>query len=561
MNMIAQDKHASEKYTSPFDFRLLLSGTFGELRNNHFHAGIDIKTNEEVGRRLYSIADGYISRIKVSTWGYGKVLYINHPDGNTSVYAHMQRFNDEIEKFISSKQYEKESFEIEIRPDEDDFPIKKGGLIGFAGNTGFSGGPHLHFEIRETETQKPLNPLRFGFDVQDDISPVIEDVIIYSDYPNNPLFVETKNAKKIRYAVKKHGSVYSLEKEEIIQVHGNVAFGIHTFDRQNGAPNNRNGIYSIKLFVDSNLIHHFQVDELDFSEKRFINAHIDYEEYSKTKTRFNRCHKLPYNELSNYSHITNNGIINFTDTNLHNIKFEVSDIEKNISILEFQVQSKESKKRNEESNDATLGILQYNKPNIYTNDDFEVHIKKYSLYKNYNLLYALDPKMKTTFSDIHNIMDESTPLHKDVVISIKSDVPKRLQEKVFIAKLEKNNTFTYKGKTWRDKFLSAKTSKFGKYCIVADTNSPHISNIKLDRKENMYGGKGKISVNILDKESGIAYYRGEINGKWILMEYEYKKNDLTYYIPSDFKKGTYKIMIIVKDRMNNEKRIEEEFIY
>ena len=136
-----------------------------------------------------------------------------------------------------------------------------------------------------------------------------------------------------------------------------------------------------------------------------------------------------------------------------------------------------------------------------------------------------------------------------------------MQEKVFIAKLEKNNTFTYKGKTWRDKFLSAKTSKFGKYCIVADTNSPHISNIKLDRKENMYGGKGKISVNILDKESGIAYYRGEINGKWILMEYEYKKNDLTYYIPSDFKKGTYKIMIIVKDRMNNEKRIEEEFIY
>ena len=170
----------SQDYVSPFDFELKLSGTCGELRNNHFHAGIDIKTNETEGHPIYSIAEGYVSRIKVSTWGYGKTVYINHPDGNTSVYAHMQEFSPKIKKYAERIQNRKESFEIQVYPEKDDLIISQGETIGLSGNTGSSGGPHLHFEIRDTKSEHPLNSLKFNFKVQDDIAPVISSVKIYA---------------------------------------------------------------------------------------------------------------------------------------------------------------------------------------------------------------------------------------------------------------------------------------------------------------------------------------------------------------------------------------------
>ena len=244
----------SQEYRSPFDFPLFLSGTFGELRNDHFHTGIDIKTNEIEGHKLYAIEKGYISRIKVSTWGYGKVLYINHPNGHTSVYAHMLRFNDRIEALVQKKQYKKESFEIEIYLKKDQIEIKKGEIIGLAGNTGGSGGPHLHFEIRDTKTEKPLNPLNYGFKVTDNISPVISAIKIYPQDNakiNNLSKAFKQNSTKNNSKNLKQGyDEYSINPQDShITISGDVSFGISTFDRQNGAPNNKNGVYSIKLFL------------------------------------------------------------------------------------------------------------------------------------------------------------------------------------------------------------------------------------------------------------------------------------------------------------------------
>lgn len=555
----------SQEYRSPFDFPLFLSGTFGELRNDHFHTGIDIKTNEIEGHKLYAIEKGYISRIKVSTWGYGKVLYINHPNGHTSVYAHMLRFNDRIEALVQKKQYKKESFEIEIYLKKDQIEIKKGEIIGLAGNTGGSGGPHLHFEIRDTKTEKPLNPLNYGFKVTDNISPVISAIKIYPQDNakiNNLSKAFKQNSTKNNSKNLKQGyDEYSINPQDShITISGDVSFGISTFDRQNGAPNNKNGVYSIKLFLNNKIIHHFEVDKLDFSKNRFINAHIDYEEYKETNKRYNRCHKLPYNELSNYDSIINNGIVSFTDSNTHNIRFEVRDIEGNLSILKLKIKSapqQDSPKRDLDKSN----IFKYDQENILIKDNFEMYMERYSLYQDEPIIYSILPKQNNTISRIHSIMKESIPVQKYYVLSIKEDIPKKIKEKVYIAKLLKNKTFQYKGKSWDNEFLSTKTRDFGKYCIVADSIKPTISTFRILKKENIYGGNGIISCKINDNESGISYYRGEIDGKWILMEYDYKINSLTYHVPRDFKSGKHNISIMVRDKLNNESVYSKEFIY
>lgn len=547
----------SQNYISPFDFPLLLSGTFGELRNNHFHAGIDIKTEGLEGKEIRAIADGYISRIKVSTWGYGRVIYIVHPEtGHTSVYAHMQIFNEKIEKIIQKKQYQKKSFEINYYPDKNTILIKQGDVIGLSGNSGQSGGPHLHFEIRDTKTEHPLNPLSFGFDVADNINPILSEIKIYA-HENSTINHKKEN---LRIPLKKDGENYLLNSNSAIKLNGDISFGISTIDRQNGAPHNKNGVYAIKLFVDNNLIHHFEVDELSFSEKRFLNAHIDYACYIDKGIRFNRCYTLPYNQLSNYKKNINKGIINFSDSLIHEIRFEVSDIKGNTSILNFNIQS-EKKVSKCNKTDNNNDIILYNKAKVYSSANFEAHLEKYSLYENCEVFYSEELKTDSTFSGIYDFMNKNIPLHKEFVVSIKANIPKNLKDKVYIAKVKNNGQFTYKGKTWRDKFLSAKTREFGKYAIIADTINPVISNLTISTQKNKFGNNGSISVKISDNESGINFYGGEIDGKWALMEYEYKMDKLIYYFSKNFTKGEHQIKITVKDKMGNKTVLEQKFTY
>ena len=281
----------SQEYINPLDFRLLLSGTFGELRGNHFHAGIDFKTKGVEGQNIYAIADGFVSRIKVSSYGYGKALYINHPDGKTSVYAHLKEFSEKIDTIVKKEHYKREKFEINIFPKPNSINVSQGEIIALSGNSGSSQGAHLHFEIRDTKTEHPLDPLDFGFKVKDNISPILKELKIF-DIDNNKLS-KTYKIKKTKDKYYVGDTLYSNEK---------TSLGIYTFDQSNDAYN-RNGVNSIKLFLDSNLIYHFELDKLDFSKNKYINAHIDYEEKVLSKKKFHKCFRLPNNSLKNYKTI------------------------------------------------------------------------------------------------------------------------------------------------------------------------------------------------------------------------------------------------------------------
>ena len=433
-----------QDYHPPVDFKILLSGTFGELRGNHFHAGIDIKTEGVEGQKVYSISDGYVSRIKVSTWGYGKALYITHPDGNTSVYAHLQKFSESINNYVVENQYKKENFEIQLFPPKDKFVVKRGEVIALSGNTGSSAGAHLHFEIRNTKTEHPINPLQF-FDVADNIKPTISKIKLYAIDGSIDREFQDKS-----YILKKDENQYTI-KDEIPIVKGKIAFSISTFDKLNNAYN-KNGVYAIKLFIDSNLIYHFQMDEFSFTESRYINAHIDYKEKSLNKSKFHRCYRLANNKLSVYQKMLKQGIVEFTDDTTHLVQFEVLDFAQNKSILSFKVKSTTEQMENE--NSMTFSPFSqhfsYIRPNLFKDNDFHLHMENFTLYEDLNFEYAQLDTIGGTYGAVHQCHFDYVPVHKSFVISLKAEIPKQLKDKVYVAKVDEKGNFSYMGNIWRN---------------------------------------------------------------------------------------------------------------
>jgi hypothetical protein len=541
-----------QQYSAPLDIKMLLSGTFGELRGNHFHSGIDIKTDGIEGQKVYAIAEGYVSRIKVSAWGYGKALYINHPDGRTSVYAHLQKFNGRIDSIVKVEHYKKEKFELNFYPNKNAIKIRKGEVIALSGNSGSSAGAHLHFEIRNTKTEHPINPLSFGFDIADNIAPTLKKVKIYT-FENSSIDGSAKN--KI-YNLKKNNNTYQLDKTPTI--FGDFALGIYTYDKLNGT-HNKNGVYSIKLTIDSTLIYAFKVDKLNFSTSRYINAHIDFTEKKESKNKYHRCYKLPHNKLSNYTTLIGDGIISFDDNDLHLIKLEVADIFGNISNLTFKVQA--TKTATEKTVIKTVAAgkeFSFFKPNIFKAPNFELHMEANSLYEPLNFMYNTEDSVESIFGVVHQVHTDKIPVHKKYVLSIKASIPSRIDDKVYIAKKDKNNNFWYMGGSWRNGFLRTKVREFGDFCIVADTIQPEIKGV------NIYPGKTfntqtTIKCTINDKQSGIKSYRAELDGKWILMDYDYKRKLLRFDIENTITKGEHAFTLEVVDNMGNSTNYKATF--
>ena len=546
----------AQDYQAPLDFRMLLSGTFGELRGNHFHAGIDIKTEGVEGQKVYSIADGYISRIKVSTWGYGKVIYITHPKtGHTSVYAHLKKFSTKIDSIVKKEHYKKESFEINFYPNKDALTVNKGEVIALSGNSGGSDGAHLHFEIRDTQTERPINPLQFGFNIADNIAPTLKKIKIYA---LDTTLIDGYRKSKI-ITINKKGDKYSID--ETPTINGAFAVGIFTYDKLNDSYN-KNGVYSIKLCVDTNICYQFKVDELDFSTSRYINAHVDYKEKKESKNKYHRCYILPNNKLTNYSNLINEGIISIKDTLTHSISLEVADIYGNVSELDFKIKSTNNPLLNRcpIPKDSISIPFSFNKVNIFKKENIELYMDEFSLYEPLMFRYNTNDSVAGVFGEIHQVHFNNIPVHKKYMLSIKADVPDTLKSKTYIATTDMNGNYWHIGGVWENGFLKAKVREFGDFCIVADTTNPKIKGV------NIFPGKvlntqTTIKVTIKDKHSGIKSYRGEIDGKWILMDYDYKRNLLRFDIEKNISKGKHTFTLKVIDNLGNPTEYKAEFIY
>ncbi len=555
----SQDKYPANYFRSPLDFRLLLSGTFGEIRTNHFHSGIDIKTNGVAGAPVYAIADGYVSRIKVSGYGFGKALYVTHPNGFVSVYGHLNRYNKAVSAYVKREQYEAESFEIELFPEKNILPVKKGDIIAFSGNSGSSGGPHLHFEIRDEASQEPLNPLLFGFDVKDFVLPHITLLKIYPVDENS--LINGKN-QPVKYTVEGWGTEHRLPATSPVRLSGKITFGIQATDQQNDA-DNKNGIYSIRMFIDSALVYCLEMERLNFDKARYVNSLIDYREFIANKVHLQRTAIDPNNQLDIYCGVKNNGIFVFDDTLAHSIAFEVKDAAGNVSKLPFNVISGKSVLKNKETDTIQpqkSNLFVYNRDNTFKTDNIEFIAPEGAFYDSFEFMCDSLPALSETYSPVCRIHDEFTPIQDYCTLAIKTaSLPDKLKNKALIVKVSDSKSFTSAGGQYEaDGFVRTRIREFGDYCIKVDTLPPVIAALNPSVHKNL-AGASSVRFSIHDDLSGIKNYRGTINGQWILMEYDPKDNLLIYEIDEHLPPGSSKFRLVVTDMKENVLVYESSF--
>jgi hypothetical protein len=542
-------------FEPPLEIPLYLSGTFGEIRSNHFHSGIDIKTGGIEGKKVIALDDGYVSRIKISLWGYGKALYVTYPNGYVSVYGHLSAFNDTIEAFVKKEQYKRKSYVIEIFPDKEQLKVKKGEVIAYTGNSGSSAGPHLHFEIRDAANQHPLNPLLFKpIKINDIIRPRITLLAIY---PENDSSVINDISDTTVFEVQGWGEQHYLKNKPDIKLHGRFSFGLASYDLQDDS-RNKNGIYSEELFIDSSLVFSIVLDEFSFSTSRYINSLIDYHYYKKNKLRIIRTALDTNNKLNIYNLVKNNGIYDFKDTLYHDVTYIVKDVYGNTGKLNFKVSGyipdtviKIESVRYDTSVD-TVFFVKFNKSFVYENNDFKISIPANSLYRSQYIGFDTIKGNDNYFSDICCIGDPMVPLQKwlTVYINLTREIPDSLTDKIFVASINDSGKEEYIGGSFENGKVRFRTRNFGKYALMIDTVEPVIKPLNVFEGKDVSSQK-ELKFKIKDDFSGVGRYSAFLNDKWILMEYEPKKQLLFYEIDTLMRKGENLLRVYVFDNRDN----------
>lgn len=552
-----QKPYPVDYFGPPLDIPLILSGNFGELRSNHFHSGIDIKTQGVEGKKIYATADGYVSRIKVSTGGYGKALYISHPNGYTTVYAHLQKYNDALEAYIKRNQYAEQSFEVEMFPPASAFPVKKGDVIAISGNSGGSLAPHLHFEIRETKSEKPVNPLFFGFDIPDQVDPLIRTISIYP--LNDDSYVDGLSQRK-DYPVIRNGSSYTLPSQRLPSVYGDIGFGVETFDLLSGAGNHC-GIYTIRLFDNDRPVFAHEMDKFSFYETRYINAHIDYKKYLIQNRRTQRSYLLPNNQLSTYEQLKNRGIVSIGHGEEHRMRYEITDVYGNTTLLQFTVMGDSTQKLNRTTiAQPPSAIFHCKEKNSFQTDNVILYLPPNVLYEDLPFHYYVDDTLKGALTPTYRLHNEYVPLHSYMMVSVKATgLSERIKARSLLVSHTKSSGIYPEGGVWKGDYIVTKTRSFGGYTIMVDTIKPLIKPININFNEDMRN-KWSIMIKISDQLAGIESYVPKVDGEWILMEYDPKRDMITHYFDGTIAAGRHTFELTVKDKVGNVSVYKTEFI-
>lgn len=544
--LFAQNNFPKDYFSPPLDIPMQLSGNFGELRPNHFHAGFDFKTQQKEGLKVYASAEGYVSRIKISTFGNGKTIYITHPNGYTTVYAHLQKAVGPIQDFITTTHYKEQSFEIEMYLKLGEIPIKKGEWIAVSGNTGASEGPHLHYEIRDSKSEFIINPMLFGFDsgIRDTKKPVISGLYVY------PLFSSTVNTSKrpilLNTALQKDGT-YLADK---VLAKGPIGFGIIANDYDD-VSFNKNGVYSVNSFLNGQPKFGYQFDTHSFDDMRYVNALIDYAKYKKTGQRVQKLFMKNKYDLAFIKTDETKGQITPTP-NLDNVyRIEVADFFGNKSEITVPIQYDSKVALIPEEPVVSNYFLVSNKDNIFEKENASVFFPAGTFYDDFALNF--DVKDKTLY-----LHDDSVPAHSNFTISLtETTLSKELLEKTFIARLD-GEQINYNSTFRKDTVFSAKVKTLGKYKLVTDTLAPKVSIAK--PIEGKWVSQDAIQLQISDLGSGIKTYNGFLNGQWVLFEYDNKTRTITHYFNDDFlQNGANELKVIVTDAMGNSTTFETHF--
>jgi hypothetical protein len=560
------DPFPKDVFRSPLDVPLTLAGNFAEMRSNHFHAGLDLKTGNRIGLPVHAAAGGWVSRIKVSPTGYGLALYVDHPGGYTTVYGHLSRFADTLAAYVKRLQYRQRSYAIDTHPPKGRFPVKQGEVIAFTGNSGSSGGPHLHFEIRDAATEEPLNPLLFGLPVKDTLPPKIFRLKVYAAKDGSfarierrsgrpPLLVRPGAPATLR--VTRVNGTYRLRDVRSIRAHGRIGFGLQTHDYHDGS-NNRLGVFRIRLEADDETLFRSEIDRFSFAQTRYINAHVDYAEHERSRRWIQRSFLLPGNRLPFYR-TENRGFLNVSEGQRRRLVYTVEDAAGNRARLAFDVEGTAARPVRVDDASAYAAVIPRARAAVFEREGLRVSFPAYALYEDLELRYRALPPEEGAYSKLHAVHDAFTPVHKSLTLDIRADaLPKDLRHRALIVRMDPEGNVSSVGGSYRNGFIETRVRSFGTFFVTVDTLAPEIRPLNIRAGKSMRG-LTSIRLRIKDDLAGIASYVGYIDGEWALFAYDAKTGTLVHTFDERVAAGPHTLSMIVTDRVGNVARYEAAF--
>ncbi|MEP6948845.1 MAG: M23 family metallopeptidase [Ginsengibacter sp.] len=530
----------------PVDAKIGLAANFGELRPNHYHMGLDCRTNQVQNRPVKAAADGYVAHVRIDAAGFGRAIYINHPNGLTTLYGHLNDFYPALEKYVKEQQYKLESWQVFLDIPQGMFPIKQGQFIAYSGNTGGSEGPHCHFEIRDTKTDKVLNPLLFGFPIVDNVPPTILRLAMYdrciSTYSQSPKL----------FSLKKSNGNY-ITTEPVISVNTDkVSFGISANDKVTGA-SNPIGIYEAIMYLDEKAVSGFEIDSITYDETRYVNAHIDYKTRASGGPFIEHLSRLPGYPQGIYKDFSGDGVIELTDYSVHKIKIVVKDAYGNTSTLEFGIKKGLIKEEGLPKDSASYYNQKEFHPafvNIFESEELQLILSPKDLYDSFAFVYLKKPAISlVSYSGIYIVASGLVPVHNNFVIRIKAGkpVPPELRDKMLIKRTWGNKTEVVKA-TGEGEWFTAKFRSFGIFELIADDVPPVIIG---GFKDNSNLSKAsRIIFTPKDNNDAIKSFRADLDGKWLRFTND-KGHSFIYAFDEMCDRGNHELKISVSDEAGN----------
>jgi hypothetical protein len=534
-------KYPQGYFIYPVKAAVGLNANFGELRPNHWHMGLDCKTEKRENVDLVAAADGYIAKIKVEPWGFGRAIYVNHPNGYTTLYAHCNDFYPELEKWVKQEQYKRKSWKVFLDSIPANlFPVKKGQFIAKSGNTGGSLGPHLHFEIRDTKSDKVLNPLLFGFNIADNVKPVVTKVVVYdrcqSVFEQTPKIINVSSGAVTPINIKTE----------------QVSFAIAANDAVSGNPN-PNGIYQATVYDNGVALCGFQMDSISYDETRFLNAHIDYKMKANGGSYVQHISALPGNKNGVYKEFKNDGIVNLMDGKPHLIKIEVKDAAGNVTVLQFNIINKSI--ANTRCNDSiAANAMHHFLPrtiNYFEKPFFKFKLDSIALYDSIVFKYAAMPtKDANAYSDLHIAHTASVPVHSYSEVWIKANKnTATVANRLIIKQYLQGAKFEVFKPQMQGEWFTAKTRNFGKFLLLHDSKPPVITPSGISNGANLSKAKG-FSFTIIDEHEELKNFKATIDGEWVLFSND-KGKVFKHIFDEKTAPGSHSLVVYVEDIAGN----------